>query len=70
MSTSQTEICGNYGISDSLSWQSHFLHAEIEPKETCEKMIEDCGCEQFSERVLQVGERYVTIFHGPDTPQQ
>ena len=46
-STSRTEIRGNYGISDSLGWQSHFLRAEIEPMETCEMMIEDCGCENF-----------------------
>ena len=47
MSTCRTEIRGNYGISDSLGWQSHFLRAEIEPMETCEMMIEDCGCENF-----------------------
>ena len=51
MSTSRTEIRGNYGRSDSLGWQSHFLRAEIEPLETRQTMIKDCGREEFSERV-------------------
>ena len=46
MNTSRMEIRGNH-ISDSLDGQSHFLHAEIKLMETCEKMIEDCGCENF-----------------------
>ena len=54
---------------DSLGYQSHFPRVGLEPMETREMIIKDCG-EEFQNVFGQVGEKYVKRFHGPDTPPQ